>query len=173
VKIKIIEVFIGVALTALITICFLGIHLTTTTDKYSEEIVLTVSPDNRLKLEKLKRIEFSVAKKKHPSQCRVRIRDFYVNGDSLQSGNIDETSDYVRWRCTNEFSYLKCPEFVVSIKNDNVIANTKKSIKKQISKEIFWKCVNSAIEWAPTELQPKTKQIRIRDQEAKNKASWL
>lgn len=155
-------------LIPLLLLCFLFIGC-------SEEKVkleIAINPELKVKLDELNKVTLVKHTGLYTYTCSYKVGDISMKGYSLYSGNVNQKSDYIKWKCSNEIAYLNCPDFSVSMIDNKVLVTLNTATKNDVLKSVVKNCAVEAIKLAPTKLIPRSDEIAKRDREKSNANSW-
>lgn len=105
---------------------------------------------------------------KNPNPLTIQCEPFkpFMTGYYLISDNGKLSSDYAKWKCATELEHLKCPDLYILPKNGLASVHVTRGSIDEYSKADLNQCVVSAIQYAPEESMPTSKEVY-------NRNSWF
>lgn len=130
---------------------------------------IEISPRLLTKLEQLNAVQLVRNPIMYTTECR-----FFEAGETgyyLISDNNSLNDDYAKWKCASELKYNKCPDFYVTPRNGLASIHVTRGSIEDYSIYDLERCIINAIEYAPEESIPTSKEVFNRESWSINSAN--
>ena len=123
--------------------------------------LIDIRPDRQVKLKELGTIKIIVNRTVLTIECNP-IKPGQT-GYYLLSSDTSFRNDYAKWKCAHEMQYLHCPDLSITFENKKALVEIERGGIEDYSRHEVERCINYAIDYAPTTLEPTSKEVRNRD----------